>query len=140
MKTLHTAYRVTDLAVSLNFYSALGYEEVGRSLSDGATLAMLEFPGEEVVALELVHRLTDGPVQIGIGFSPSVVQVDGLAATIAAISRCGLHTEPEHRFAGPDAPRTSSPTQTATGSNWCSGRRDTPTGSASPTSSDTRIT
>ena len=25
MKTLHTAYRVTDLAASLGFYSALGY-------------------------------------------------------------------------------------------------------------------
>lgn len=26
MKTLHTAYRITDLAVSLDFYSALGYQ------------------------------------------------------------------------------------------------------------------
>jgi lactoylglutathione lyase len=108
VKTLHTAYRITDLAVSLDFYSALGYEEVGRvSLSDGATLAMLKFPGEEVVTLELVHRPTDGPVQIGTGFSHLVVQVDDLAATIAAISRLGLHPEPEHRPAGPDGPRTS---------------------------------
>jgi len=58
-----TPYRVTDLAVSLDSYSALGYEEVGRvSLSDGATLAMLKFPGEEVLTLELVHRPTDRPV------------------------------------------------------------------------------
>ena len=42
MKTLDTAYRVTDLAVSLDFYSALGDQEVGRiSLSDGATLTVL---------------------------------------------------------------------------------------------------
>lgn len=108
MKTLHTAYRVSDLAVSLDFYSALGYEEVGRvNLSDGATLAMLKFPREEVVTLELVHRPADGLVQIGTGFSHLVVQVGDLAATIAAISRRGLHPEPEHRPAGPDGPRTS---------------------------------
>lgn len=108
MKTLHTAYRVTDLAVSLEFYSALGYEEIGRvSLSDEATLTMLKFPGEEVVTLELVHRPADGPVQIGTGFSHLVVQVDELGAAIAAISRRGLQPEPEQCPAGPDGPRTS---------------------------------
>ena len=30
VKTLHTAYRVSDLPRSLDFYRALGYEEVGR--------------------------------------------------------------------------------------------------------------
>ena len=61
MKTLHTAYRVTDLAVSLAFYSALGYRELGRvDMGEGASLTMLKFPGEEVVTLELVTgRLTD---------------------------------------------------------------------------------
>ena len=47
MKTLHTAYRVTDLAASLNFHIALGYREVGRvDVADGASLTMLKFPGE----------------------------------------------------------------------------------------------
>jgi lactoylglutathione lyase len=108
MKTLHTAYRVTDLPVSLDFYTALGYQEVARvSLSDEATLAMLKFPGEEVATLELVHRPAEGPVQIGTGFSHVVVQVDELGSTIAAISRRGLQPEPEQRPAGPDGPRTS---------------------------------
>jgi len=35
---------------------------------------MLEFPGETVVTLELVHRPTNGPVQIETGFSHLVVQ------------------------------------------------------------------
>jgi lactoylglutathione lyase len=108
VKTLHTAYRVTDLAVSLDFYSALGYQEVGRiSLGDGATLTVLKFPGEEVVTLELVHRPADGPVQIGTGLSHLVVQVDELAGTIAALSQRGLQPEPEQHPAGPDGPRTS---------------------------------
>src|SRR5207244_12822863 len=30
MRTLHTSYRVSNLAASLGFYTALGYEQVGR--------------------------------------------------------------------------------------------------------------
>lgn len=91
MKTLHTAYRVTDLVASLEFYTALGYREVGRvGLDDGATLTMLKFPREEVVTLELVHRPGDGTVQIGTGFSHLVVQVDDLASTLAELLRGGL--------------------------------------------------
>jgi lactoylglutathione lyase len=45
VKTLHTAYWVTDLAVSLDFYAALGYREVGRvGMGDEASLTMLKFP------------------------------------------------------------------------------------------------
>jgi lactoylglutathione lyase len=66
MKTLHTAYRVTDLATSLVFYRGLGYQEVGRvDFGQGASLTMLKFPCEEVVSLELVHRPADGSVDIG---------------------------------------------------------------------------
>lgn len=108
VKTLHTAYRVTDPDVSLDFYSALGYQKVGRiSAGDGATLTVLKFPGEEVVTLELVHRPVDGPVQIGTGFSHLVVQVDELAAAISTLSQRGLKPGPEQRPAGPDGPRTS---------------------------------
>ena len=108
MKTLHTAYRVTDLAASLDFYSALGYREVGRvGAGEGASLTMLKFPGEEVVTLELVHRSADGPVQVGTGFSHLVVQVDELAATIEALRQGGLQPGPEQQPAGPHGPRTS---------------------------------
>lgn len=108
MKTLHTAYRVTDLAVSLDFYFALGYREVGRiSVGDGASLTVLKFPGEEVVTLELVHRPAGGPVEVGTGFSHLVVQVDDLAAFVDVLSRRGLQPEPEQQPAGPDGPRTS---------------------------------
>jgi len=108
VKTLHTAYRVTDLAVSLNFYLALGYREVGSvDMGEEASLTMLKFPGEEVVTLELVHRPANGTVQIGTGFSHLVVQVDELAASIDVLSRAGLDPGPEQLPAGPDGPRTS---------------------------------
>ena len=107
MRTLHTAYRVADLEASLRFYSALGYEQVGRvELSRGATLTMLKFPGEPVVTLELTHRPAEGPVQIGTGFSHLVVQVDDLGATATLLSTRGLRPEPEQRPGGSTGPRT----------------------------------
>ncbi len=108
MKTLHTAYRVTDLAASLGFYEALGYREVGRvDMGGGASLTMLSFPGEPVVTLELVHRPADGAVQVGTGFSHLVVQVDELAATIEDLTQAGLQPGPEQHPAGQEGPRTS---------------------------------
>jgi hypothetical protein len=108
---------LTDLAVSLDYYSALGYREVGRiGIGEGAGLTMLKFPGEQVVTLELVHRPADGPVQAGTGFSHLVP-----ARSSILLAR----TARGHR---------GSPTLTATGSSWCSGRPGIPTGSAPPTS------
>jgi lactoylglutathione lyase len=87
VRTLHTAYRVTDLATSLHFYAALGYEEVARIDSGGgASLTVLKFPGEDVVTLELVQQPADGSVDIGTGFSHIVVQVENLASTIQSLS------------------------------------------------------
>jgi len=108
MRTLHSAYRVTDLAASLEFYTALGYDEVGRGdIGGGTTLTMLKFPSEEVVTLELVHRPADGPVDVGTGFSHLVVQVDNLSATIKELSQAGLRPGPVERPGGPDGPQTS---------------------------------
>ncbi|MGH3742814.1 MAG: VOC family protein [Micromonosporaceae bacterium] len=108
MKTLHTAYRVTDLAVSLGFYTALGYDQVGRiDIGGGATLTVLKFPDEDVVTLELVHRPAGGPVDIGTGFSHLVVQVDDLAVAAEALTQADLAPGPVERPGGPDGPRTS---------------------------------
>ena len=95
MKTLHPAYRVTDLAVSLDFYTALGYGQVGRvDLGGGASLTMLKFPDDAFVTLELVHRPAEGPVEIGTGFSHLAVQVDDMAAAIETLSQAELTPGP----------------------------------------------
>lgn len=108
MRTLHSAYRVTDLIASLDFYAALGHEPVGRvDLGDWASLTMLKFPGEAVVTLELVHRPSDGQVDVGTGFCHLVVQVDYLGATIESLSNAGLMPGPMESPGGPDGPRTS---------------------------------
>jgi lactoylglutathione lyase len=108
MKTLHAAFRVTDLAASLGFYTTLGYGEVGRvAIGDDASLIMLKFPGEDVVTLELAHRPAGEPVDSGTGFSHLVVQADNLAATIEALSQAGLRPGPVERPGGPDGPQTA---------------------------------
>jgi lactoylglutathione lyase len=108
MRTLHPAYRVTDLVASLVFYTALGYGQVGRvDVGDGASLTMLKFPAEEVVALELVHRPAAGPVDVGTGFSHLAVQVDDLNATIGALLQAGLRPGPVERPGGPDGAQTA---------------------------------
>ena len=108
MKTLHTAYRVTDLDVSLRFYAAVGYESIGRvDLGDGATLTMLRFPGEAVVTLELAHKPADGPVDVGTGFSHLVVQVDDVDETVRSLAAAGLDPGPAELPGGPDGPRTA---------------------------------
>ena len=108
MTTLHTAYRVTDLTVSLDFYTTLGYRELGRvDLGHGNSLTMLKFPDEDVVTLELVHRPADHDVDIGTGFSHLVVQVDDIAAIVKALTRAGLQPGPLEHHEAPDGPITS---------------------------------
>ncbi len=91
----------------LEFYSRLGYRCLGTvALGDGSRLAMLLFPQEPAVSLELVHRPADGPVTPG-GFDHLAVQVDDLAATLASLTRQGLGPGPLEWPAGEAGPRTA---------------------------------
>ncbi len=109
MKTLHTAYRVRDLARSLAWYKKVGFREIGRvSLGDGAVLVMLNLPGDgDVVTLELVYDGGREPFALGTGFSHIAVQVDDLAATLADLAGEGASCEEPQRPAGEEGPRTS---------------------------------
>ena len=108
MKTLFVAYRVTDLDRSLDFYTALGYAELGRvAIGDGARLVILKFPGEPAASLELVHRPGGGRVDVGSGFDHLAIQVDALAATLERLTDAGLEPGPVQYPGGPDGPKTS---------------------------------
>ena len=94
MRTLFAAYRVSDLGRSLTFYTALGYQELGRvAFDDGSQLAILSFPDEPVATLELVHRPDAGPVEIG-GFDHLAIQTDDLAGSLATLTGRGLTPGP----------------------------------------------
>jgi lactoylglutathione lyase len=108
MKTLFVSYRVTDLDRSLDFYTAVGYGELGRvEVGDGARLVILKFPDEPVASLELVHRPGGGPVDVGSGFEHLAIQVESLAATRERLNEAGLQPGPVQYPGGPHGPKTS---------------------------------
>ena len=89
MRTLHVGLRVTDLGRSLAFYTAVGYEVVGRVPETPiGQLTMLKLPDDEFVTVELVH---DGdPVDRGTGVSHFVVQVESMADTLDVLAGHGI--------------------------------------------------
>ena len=109
MKTLLTGYRVSDLERSEQFYRAVGFREIGRApIGDGTTLVMLNLPGDgDFVTLELVYAPAAGALVVGNGFSHIAVQVDDLAATVAALSRKGIACGPIEYPDGANGPIVS---------------------------------
>jgi lactoylglutathione lyase len=89
MRTLHVGLRVTDLARSLAFYTAVGYEVVGRVPETPiGQLTMLKLPDDEFVTVELVH---DGdPVVRGTDVSHLVVQVESMADMLDELAGQGI--------------------------------------------------
>jgi lactoylglutathione lyase len=90
---LQFGLRVADRVVSVSFYTALGYEIVGE-VPDAPIghLTMLKLPGDEFVALELVHdpSTTDTSTP---GFSHFAINVESLEATMARLTAAGIQSE-----------------------------------------------
>jgi lactoylglutathione lyase len=102
VRTLHVGLRVADLDRSLAFYAALGYETIGRvPATDFGSLTMLKLPGDEFVALELVHEPGAAAVDPG-GLNHLVVQVDDVCATVARLAREGVEAEEPASPSGSD--------------------------------------
>jgi lactoylglutathione lyase len=98
VRTLHVGLRVADLERSLAFYTGLGYEVLGGVPETAfGSLTMLKLPGDEFVALELVHDPRRGAVGPG-GLNHVVVQVDSMQATVAELTAAGVAVE------GPGSP------------------------------------
>ena len=71
MRTLHFGLRVTDLDRTLAFYTAVGYEVVGRvPETPMGELTMLKLLNDEFVTIDLVHDPTqdDGNLSSGVGW------------------------------------------------------------------------
>ncbi len=93
MRTLHLDLRVADLERSIAFYTSIGYEVLGDvPATDLGTLTMLKLPGDEFVALELVHDPAHGGVEPG-GLSHFVIQVEDVHATVAHLAARGIQAE-----------------------------------------------
>ncbi|MFC7594357.1 VOC family protein [Terrabacter sp. GCM10028922] len=94
MRTLHIGLRVADLERSLAFYTALGYTVVGTvPQTEFGSLTMLKLPGDEFVALELVHNPGIGRIDPQ-GLNHLVIKVESMTGTVADLAAKGVTAEP----------------------------------------------
>lgn len=96
MRTLHFGLRVTDLDRSLAFYTAVGYEVVGRVPETAfGSLTMLKLPGDDFVTIELVHDPTRSAADLGTGrLNHFVIQVESMESAVARLAGQGIDAEP----------------------------------------------
>ena len=94
MRTLHVGLRVTDLGRSLAFYTAIGYEVVGRvPETPMGSLTMLKLPRDEFVAIELVHDPSSTDDDAISGPNHFVIHVESMEATVAELAAAGHPAE-----------------------------------------------
>ena len=104
MRTLHVGLRVADLDRSLAFYTAVGYQVVG-SVPDTplGELTMIKLPGDEFVAIELVHDPAGAVLDTHRGPSHFVIQVDDMDTTRRQLAAQGVDVdEPTSPDCSPD--------------------------------------
>ena len=108
MRTLHPGLRVRDIAASLAFYEAIGYEVVGTvpgtALGD---LTLIKLPGDEFAAIELVHDSHHKSVDVGTGLSHLAIQVESVEGVRAALLAAGFESGEVELPGGEAGPQTS---------------------------------
>ena len=108
MRTLHFGLRVADLDRSLAFYTAVGYEIVGRVPETPlGELTMLKLPDDDFVTIELVHGPTQADGNASTDLSHFVIKVESMDATIAELSSRGIEVDVPTSPDASDDPRTT---------------------------------
>ena len=90
---LHTCYRIGDIDRSVDFYSKLGFEEIGRlPIRDEAINVFMGLPGDGP-RLELTYNFGVDGYELGTGYNHIAVTVADMDATLERLA--GLGIEPE---------------------------------------------
>jgi len=89
---IHTCYRITDVDRSVAFYSALGFEEIGRiPIRDEAVNVFMNQPGDgDAPRLELTHNFGVDSYEIGTGYGHIAITADDLDGTLARLAEQGI--------------------------------------------------
>jgi lactoylglutathione lyase len=92
---IHTCYRITDIDRSVQFYEALGFEEVGRlPIRDEAVNVFMNMPGDgDMPRLELTYNLGVDSYELGTGYGHIALSVEDLDGTLKRLSEVGIEPE-----------------------------------------------
>lgn len=90
---IHTCYRIGDIDRSVSFYTALGFEEVGRlPIRDEAVNVFMGLPGDGA-RLELTYNHGVDSYELGSGYNHIAVTVEDLDGTLATLAEAGIEPE-----------------------------------------------
>jgi lactoylglutathione lyase len=102
---LHTCYRIGDIDRSVDFYEALGFEELRRmDIRDEAVNVFMGLPGDGA-RLELTYNHGVDSYELGTGYNHIAVSADDLDATLAELADKGIEPEKPPYMVREDGPR-----------------------------------
>jgi lactoylglutathione lyase len=102
---LHTCYRIGDIDRSVEFYEALGFEELRRmDIRDEAVNVFMGLPGDGA-RLELTYNHGVDSYELGTGYNHIAVSADDLDATLAELADKGIEPEKPPYQVREDGPR-----------------------------------
>jgi lactoylglutathione lyase len=95
MGLIHTCYRIGDIDRSVAFYSALGFEEVGRMpIREEAINVFMNIPGDgDMPKLELTYNFGVEDYEIGSGYGHIAITAEDLDATLGRLADQGIEPE-----------------------------------------------
>jgi lactoylglutathione lyase len=90
---IHTCYRIGDIDRSVDFYKALGFEEVGRMpIRDEAINVFMGLPGDGA-RLELTYNHGVDSYELGTGYNHIAVTTGDLDEKLANLKEQGIEPE-----------------------------------------------
>jgi lactoylglutathione lyase len=95
MALIHTCYRITDVDRSVEFYKALGFEEVGRvPIRDEAINVFMNMPGDgDMPRLELTYNFGVDSYELGTGYGHIALSVQDIDGTLERLAKVGIEPE-----------------------------------------------
>jgi lactoylglutathione lyase len=96
MSLIHTCYRILEIDRSVEFYKALGFEEIGRHpIRDEAINVFMGLPEDgPTPRLELTYNIgRDEPYEIGTGYGHIAITTPDLDDTLLRLSGQGIEPE-----------------------------------------------
>jgi lactoylglutathione lyase len=92
---IHTCYRITDIDRSVDFYKALGFEEVARMpIRDEAINVFMNLPGDgDMPRLELTYNHGVDSYDLGTAYGHIAITAEDLDETLERLGAQGIEPE-----------------------------------------------